>query len=151
MSHRVFDRLMYICCSQTWEHMGHHFWIKQCIEVSVCMCVCVCVRVCVCVCACACVRVCVCVLCLCVCVRPCACACARVRACVRVCVCVRACVRACVCVCVCVCPRREREFPFFSFSSSVYRKLASSGPVVGDNDRFYITALFSALEHPHRA
>ena len=31
---RVFDRLLYITCSQNWEAMGSHFWIKQCIEVS---------------------------------------------------------------------------------------------------------------------
>ena len=32
---RLFDRLLYITCSQNWEAMGGHFWIKQCIEVSV--------------------------------------------------------------------------------------------------------------------
>ncbi|KAH3795930.1 hypothetical protein DPMN_149492 [Dreissena polymorpha] len=31
---RVFDRLLYITCSQNWEAMGAHFWIKQCIEVG---------------------------------------------------------------------------------------------------------------------
>ena len=31
---RVFDRLLYITCSQNWEAMVVHFWIKQCIEVS---------------------------------------------------------------------------------------------------------------------
>lgn len=31
---RVYERLLYICCSQNWEAMGSHFWIKQCIEVS---------------------------------------------------------------------------------------------------------------------
>ncbi|XP_041366452.1 transformation/transcription domain-associated protein-like [Gigantopelta aegis] len=30
---RVFDRLLYITCSQNWEAMGSHFWIKQCIEL----------------------------------------------------------------------------------------------------------------------
>ncbi|XP_052224459.1 transformation/transcription domain-associated protein-like isoform X9 [Dreissena polymorpha] len=30
---RVFDRLLYITCSQNWEAMGAHFWIKQCIEL----------------------------------------------------------------------------------------------------------------------
>lgn len=33
MKRRVFERLLYICCSQNWEAMGSHFWIKQCIEV----------------------------------------------------------------------------------------------------------------------
>ena len=31
---RLYDRLLYITCSQNWEAMGGHFWIKQCIEVS---------------------------------------------------------------------------------------------------------------------
>ena len=31
---RLFDRLLYITCSQNWEAMGGHFWIKQCIEVQ---------------------------------------------------------------------------------------------------------------------
>lgn len=30
---RVFDRLLYITCSQNWEAMGNHFWVKQCIEL----------------------------------------------------------------------------------------------------------------------
>ncbi|KAK7109588.1 transformation/transcription domain-associated protein-like isoform X2 [Littorina saxatilis] len=30
---RVFDRLLYICCSQNWENMNQHYWIKQCIEL----------------------------------------------------------------------------------------------------------------------
>ncbi|KAL3832377.1 hypothetical protein ACJMK2_024027 [Sinanodonta woodiana] len=30
---RVFDRLLYITCSQNWESMTSHFWIKQCIEL----------------------------------------------------------------------------------------------------------------------
>ncbi len=34
MKKRLFDRLLYITCSQNWEAMGGHFWIKQCIEVS---------------------------------------------------------------------------------------------------------------------
>lgn len=29
---RVFDRLLYIICSQNWEHIGQHYWIKQCLE-----------------------------------------------------------------------------------------------------------------------
>ena len=31
---RLFDRLLYIMCSQNWEHCGIHYWIKQCIEVQ---------------------------------------------------------------------------------------------------------------------
>ena len=34
MKRRVYDRLLYITCSQNWEAMGGHFWIKQCIEVN---------------------------------------------------------------------------------------------------------------------
>lgn len=34
MKRRVYERLLYICCSQNWEAMGSHFWIKQCIEVK---------------------------------------------------------------------------------------------------------------------
>lgn len=34
MKRRVYERLLYICCSQNWEAMGGHFWTKQCIEVS---------------------------------------------------------------------------------------------------------------------
>ena len=30
---RLFDRLLYMTCSQNWEAMGSHYWIKQCIEV----------------------------------------------------------------------------------------------------------------------
>ena len=30
---RLHDRLMYILCSQNWEAMGAHYWIKQCIEL----------------------------------------------------------------------------------------------------------------------
>lgn len=30
---RLHERLMYIVCSQNWESMGPHFWIKQCIEL----------------------------------------------------------------------------------------------------------------------
>ncbi|XP_076468689.1 transformation/transcription domain-associated protein-like isoform X2 [Babylonia areolata] len=33
IARRVFDRLMYIVCSQNWENMGTHYWIKQCIEL----------------------------------------------------------------------------------------------------------------------
>ena len=29
MKRRVYDRLLYITCSQNWEAMGSHFWIKQ--------------------------------------------------------------------------------------------------------------------------
>ena len=31
----LYDRLLYILCSQNWEHCGGHYWIKQCIEVSI--------------------------------------------------------------------------------------------------------------------
>lgn len=31
---KVYDRLRYIVCSQNWEAMVGHFWIKQCIEVN---------------------------------------------------------------------------------------------------------------------
>ncbi|CAJ0925866.1 unnamed protein product, partial [Ranitomeya imitator] len=31
MKRRVYDRLLYLTCSQNWEAMGNHFWIKQCI------------------------------------------------------------------------------------------------------------------------
>lgn len=27
------ERLLYIVCSQNWEHMGPHYWIKQCLEL----------------------------------------------------------------------------------------------------------------------
>ncbi|KAI0213609.1 Transformation/transcription domain-associated protein [Lamellibrachia satsuma] len=30
---RIYDRLLYIVCSQNWEAMAGHFWIKQCIEL----------------------------------------------------------------------------------------------------------------------
>uniref|UniRef100_A0A0L8IF18 Non-specific serine/threonine protein kinase n=1 Tax=Octopus bimaculoides TaxID=37653 RepID=A0A0L8IF18_OCTBM len=33
MRRRIFDRLLYISCSQNWEHMQGHYWIKQCIEL----------------------------------------------------------------------------------------------------------------------
>ncbi|CAK8696388.1 unnamed protein product [Clavelina lepadiformis] len=29
----VYNRLLYITCSQNWEAMGTHYWIKQCIEL----------------------------------------------------------------------------------------------------------------------
>ncbi|PKU33619.1 transformation transcription domain-associated protein isoform x1 [Limosa lapponica baueri] len=32
MKRRVYERLLYVTCSQNWEAMGNHFWIKQCIE-----------------------------------------------------------------------------------------------------------------------
>jgi hypothetical protein len=35
MKRRLHDRLMYIICSQNWEAMGPHYWIKQCIELLV--------------------------------------------------------------------------------------------------------------------
>ncbi|KAL3270789.1 hypothetical protein HHI36_021313 [Cryptolaemus montrouzieri] len=33
MKRRLFDRLLYIVCSQNWEAIGPHYWIKQCIEL----------------------------------------------------------------------------------------------------------------------
>ncbi|XP_068243023.1 transformation/transcription domain-associated protein isoform X3 [Palaemon carinicauda] len=33
MQARVNDRLLYIICSQNWDHMGPHYWIKQCIQL----------------------------------------------------------------------------------------------------------------------
>lgn len=33
MRRRLHERLMYITCSQNWDTMGPHFWIKQCIEL----------------------------------------------------------------------------------------------------------------------
>uniref|UniRef100_A0A8D0D2P8 Transformation/transcription domain-associated protein n=1 Tax=Sander lucioperca TaxID=283035 RepID=A0A8D0D2P8_SANLU len=38
MKRRVYERLLYICCSQNWEAMGSHFWIKQCIELLLAVC-----------------------------------------------------------------------------------------------------------------
>lgn len=35
MKRRLHDRLMYIICSQNWEAMGPHYWIKQCIELLI--------------------------------------------------------------------------------------------------------------------
>ncbi|XP_045458905.1 transcription-associated protein 1 [Melitaea cinxia] len=36
---RIYDRLIYIMCSQNWEHIGQHFWIKQCLELLLVTCV----------------------------------------------------------------------------------------------------------------
>jgi len=33
MKKRVYDRLLYLICSQNWEAIGPHYWIKQCIEL----------------------------------------------------------------------------------------------------------------------
>jgi transformation/transcription domain-associated protein len=33
MRKRLHDRLLYIVCSQNWESMGPHYWIKQCLEL----------------------------------------------------------------------------------------------------------------------
>ncbi|RXG69977.1 hypothetical protein Avbf_07011 [Armadillidium vulgare] len=33
MTTRLYDRLLYIVCSQNWENMGPYYWIKQCIEL----------------------------------------------------------------------------------------------------------------------
>ncbi|KAI8515281.1 hypothetical protein Bbelb_060940, partial [Branchiostoma belcheri] len=30
---RLYDRLLYMTCSQNWESMGTHFWVKQCTEL----------------------------------------------------------------------------------------------------------------------
>ncbi|XP_070565955.1 transformation/transcription domain-associated protein-like isoform X2 [Ptychodera flava] len=35
MRKRLYERLLYITCSQNWEAMGTHFWVKQCIELIV--------------------------------------------------------------------------------------------------------------------
>ncbi|XP_060810438.1 transcription-associated protein 1 isoform X2 [Amyelois transitella] len=36
---RIFDRLLYITCTQNWDHIGQHFWIKQCLELLLVTCV----------------------------------------------------------------------------------------------------------------
>lgn len=33
MRRRLYDRLLYIICSQNWEAIGQHYWIKQAIEL----------------------------------------------------------------------------------------------------------------------
>lgn len=33
MRPRLHDRLLYTICSQNWDHMGPHYWIKQCIQL----------------------------------------------------------------------------------------------------------------------
>ncbi|KAB0398761.1 hypothetical protein E2I00_004750, partial [Balaenoptera physalus] len=38
MKRRVYERLLYVTCSQNWEAMGNHFWIKQCIELLLAVC-----------------------------------------------------------------------------------------------------------------
>lgn len=35
MRRKLHDRLMYITCSQNWDAMGPHYWIKQCIELLI--------------------------------------------------------------------------------------------------------------------
>ncbi|XP_011505966.1 PREDICTED: transformation/transcription domain-associated protein [Ceratosolen solmsi marchali] len=35
MRRRLHDRLLYIICSQSWDAMGPHYWIKQCIELLI--------------------------------------------------------------------------------------------------------------------
>lgn len=35
MRRRLHDRLLYIVCSQAWESIGQHYWIKQCIELLI--------------------------------------------------------------------------------------------------------------------
>jgi transformation/transcription domain-associated protein len=36
MRKRLHERILYIVCSQNWEAMGPHYWIKQCIELLLC-------------------------------------------------------------------------------------------------------------------
>ncbi|KAF0288488.1 Transformation/transcription domain-associated protein [Amphibalanus amphitrite] len=33
MKRRLHERLLYVVCSQNWEHIGHHYWIRQCLEL----------------------------------------------------------------------------------------------------------------------
>lgn len=33
MPRRLHDRLLYIVCTQNWDAIGQHYWIKQCIEL----------------------------------------------------------------------------------------------------------------------
>ncbi|XP_034936834.1 transformation/transcription domain-associated protein [Chelonus insularis] len=35
MRRRLYDRLLYVVCSQSWDAMGPHYWIKQCIELII--------------------------------------------------------------------------------------------------------------------
>ncbi|EDW01948.1 GH20167 [Drosophila grimshawi] len=35
MRRRLHDRLLYILCSQAWDTIGSHYWIKQCIELLI--------------------------------------------------------------------------------------------------------------------
>lgn len=35
MRRRLHDRLLYITCSQNWDAIGPHYWIKQCIELLI--------------------------------------------------------------------------------------------------------------------
>ncbi|XP_055697058.1 transcription-associated protein 1 isoform X2 [Phlebotomus papatasi] len=35
MRRRMHDRLLYIVCSQAWDSIGQHYWIKQCIELLI--------------------------------------------------------------------------------------------------------------------
>ena len=35
MRRRLHERLLYIICSQSWDAMGPHYWIKQCIELLI--------------------------------------------------------------------------------------------------------------------
>lgn len=35
MRRRLHDRLLYIICSQAWDAIGPHYWIKQCIELLI--------------------------------------------------------------------------------------------------------------------
>ena len=38
MRRRLHDRLLYIVCSHTWDTIGQHYWIKQCIELLIITC-----------------------------------------------------------------------------------------------------------------
>ncbi|CAB3995848.1 Transformation transcription domain-associated, partial [Paramuricea clavata] len=40
VSKKLYERLLYIFCSQNWESMKSHFWIKQCIELLLAAAVC---------------------------------------------------------------------------------------------------------------
>lgn len=35
MRRRLHDRLLYVICSQAWDSIGQHYWIKQCIELLI--------------------------------------------------------------------------------------------------------------------
>lgn len=39
MKKRLFERLLYIVCSQNWEAISAHYWIRQCLELILATCV----------------------------------------------------------------------------------------------------------------